>query len=72
MGLTKKRARTFWTEISLYHPIENGPADIYIDKYCLKNENHYYILGANMEWPPKTGHYGIAYQDRQQFHTQVW
>ncbi len=72
MGLTTKRARTFWTEISLYHPIPDGPTDIYFDKYCLKNGNLYYILGANMHWPPNTGHYGIAYQDRQRFRSQVF
>ncbi len=72
MGLTTKRARTFWTEISLYHPIQNGPTDIYIDRYCYTTGTRYYTLGANREWPPNTGHYGIAFQDRQRFRSEVW
>ncbi len=72
MGITTKRARTFWTEISLYCPIPNGATDIYIYRYCARSGNHYYILGANMQWPPKTGHHGIAYQDRSRFRSEVW
>jgi len=72
MGLTIKRARDFWTEISLYCPIPNGSTDVYLRNYCVKSENHYYILGANLELPPSTGHYGIAYQDRNRFSSQVW
>jgi hypothetical protein len=72
MGITTKRARTFWTEISLYCPIPNGATDIYIYRYCARSGNHYYILGENMQWPPKTGHHGIAYQDRSRFRSEVW
>jgi hypothetical protein len=72
MGLTIKRARDLWTEISLYCPISNGPTDIYLRNYCVKSGNHYYTLGANLQWPPKTGHYGIAYQDRGRFGSEIW
>ena len=71
MGFTTKRAKHFWTDISLYCPIPNGPADIYIHKHCAKTGN-YYILGSNLHWPPGSRHYGIAFQDRQRFHSQVW
>lgn len=71
MALTTKRARNFWTEISLYCPIPNGPTDIYVDNHCLKNGD-YYVLGANLQWPPNSGHYGIAFQDRERFRSEVW
>ena len=71
IAITMKRACHFWTDISLYCPIPNGPADIYIHRYCTKRGNPYYVLGANNQWPPKTGHYGIAYQDRARFRTEI-
>ncbi len=72
MGLTTKRARNFWTEISLYSPIPNGATDIYVHNYCFRSGNHHYILGSNLQWPPGTGHFGIAYQDRGRFRSEVW
>jgi hypothetical protein len=72
MGLTTKRARNFWAEMSLYCPIPNGPTDVYLDNYCVKSGNRYYVLGSNLQWPPGTGHYGIAYQDRGRFRSEVW
>lgn len=71
MGLTKRRAKNFWTDISLYCPIPNGATDIYINRYCSKNDN-YYIFGSNIEWPPNIQHYGIAFQDRDRFRSRVW
>ena len=71
MGLTKKRARHFWTDISLYCPIPNGATDIYIHRYCAKNDK-YYIFGSNIEWPQNTQHYGIAFQDRERYRSQIW
>ena len=71
MGFTTKRAKHFWTDISLYCPIPNGPADIYIQKHCAKTGN-YYVLGSNLQWPPGSSHRGIAFQDRQRFHSEVW
>ncbi len=71
-GLTAKRARSFWTEISLYSPIPNGATDIYIHNYCVRSGNRYYVLGSNLQWPRGTGHYGIAYQDRGRFRSEVW
>jgi len=72
MGLTIKRARSFWTEISLYCPIPNGPTDIFLHHYFRKSGNRYYILGSNLQWPPHTGHFGIAYQDRKRFQSEVF
>ena len=71
MGFTTKRSASFWMDISLYCPIPNGPADIYIHKHCAKTGN-YYILGSNLNWPLGSNHYGIAFQDRQRFHSEVW
>lgn len=71
MGLTTKRAKDFWMEISLYCPIPNGSTDTYIYNYCVKNDN-YYILGSNLQWPTNSGHYGIAFQDRQRFRSEIW
>jgi hypothetical protein len=72
MGLTTKRARSFWKEISSHFPTHNVAADIYVRNYCLRQENRYYTLGSNFQWPPKSGHYGIAYQDAGRFPTEVW
>ena len=71
MGFTTKRAKHFWTDISLYCPIPNGPADIFIDNHCAKVGN-YYVVGSNLHGPPGSGHHGIAFQDRQRFQSQVW
>ncbi|CAF4104655.1 unnamed protein product, partial [Rotaria sordida] len=71
MGLTTKRARQLWVEISLYCPIPNGPADIYIHNYCTKNGD-YYILGSNLHSPQSSDHYGIAFQDRRRFSSEIW
>ena len=72
MAVTTKRARTLWTEMSLYFPNPNGPTDAYLDEYCVKSGNHYYVLGGNKEWPPNSGHGGIAYQDRERFRSGIW
>jgi hypothetical protein len=71
IGITTKRARDFWIEISLYCPIPNGPTDVYIDNYCTKSGS-YYILGSNLQYPPSSGHYGIAFQDRSRFRSEIW
>jgi hypothetical protein len=72
IGLTIKRARSFWGEISSYIPTPTGSFDVFMQSYSVRSGNPYYIFGGNMEWPPKTGHYGIAYQDRRRFRSEVW
>ncbi len=72
MGLTTKRARSLWGEISSYLPHPRGAVDSYIRNYCARSGNPYYILGANLLYAPNTNHYGIAYQDRERFHSGIW
>jgi hypothetical protein len=67
MGLTTKRAKTFWVEISLYRPSPEGGMDLYLVEFCSRSKNHYYTLGSNLHWPPGIGHVGIAFQDRGRF-----
>ena len=71
-GITTNRSRLFWTEISSYRPDLNDVSlDFSVRKYCRKSGNHFYTLGSNLHFPPNTGHYGIAYQDRGRFSTTV-
>ncbi|CAF1484859.1 unnamed protein product [Rotaria sp. Silwood1] len=70
MGLTTKRARELWVDISLHIPIQSGPPDVYLYTHCLHSEK-IYTLGSTLNWPPGTNHYGIAFQDRQRFHSQL-
>jgi hypothetical protein len=73
IGLTTKRARSFWGEISSYIPTPDKSAvDVYMDNYCVRSGNRYYILGANSVYQPSNNHYGIAYQDRRRFRSLVW
>jgi hypothetical protein len=67
MGFTTRRARHFWTEISLYRPSPDAAIDLFLRDYCIRSGNRYYVLGSNFQWPPATGHYGIAFQDRGRF-----
>lgn len=70
IGLTTRRLKHLWFDISLDRPVPRGPTDIFIHKYCEKNDN-YYILGSNVHSPLDSGHYGIAYQDRKTFFSEV-
>jgi hypothetical protein len=72
MGITTKRAISLWGELSSYIPTPLAAVDVYIGNYCIRSGKHYYILGANMQWPPNTGHHSIAYQDRSRFRSEVW
>ncbi|UJR07948.1 hypothetical protein I4U23_012227 [Adineta vaga] len=71
MGLTTKRARNLWFDISLYRPNPEGSIDSFVREYSIRSKSEYYVLGSNLHWPPKTGHYGIAYQDRARFHSEM-
>jgi hypothetical protein len=69
MGLTTKRAKDFWLDMSLYRPTPDGAIDFFLREYCIRSRKDYYILGSNLHWPPQTGHYGIAFQDRGRFYS---
>ena len=71
-AITTKRSKLFWTEISSYLP---NPGDLSLDyqlrQYSLRSGTSFYTLGTNFEFPPGTGHFGIAYQDRGVHHSTV-
>ena len=71
-AITTKRSKLFWTEISSYLP---DPGDVSLDyqlrQYSLRSGTSFYTLGTNFEFPPGTGHFGIAYQDRGRFWSTV-
>jgi len=71
-GITKRRSRLFWAEISSYRPNPGEQAlDVQLRSYCIRSNNHFYTMGSNFHFPPDTGHYGIAYQDRGRFSTTI-
>ena len=72
VGFTIKRARSLWGEISIYIPAPIGAFDVFLQTYIDRSGRYPFILGANAEWPPGTGHHGVAYQDRARFGSQVW
>lgn len=71
-GITVKRARSFWGEIASYRP--NSP-DLALDhqlrEYSIRSKHYFYTFGSNFLYPPGTGHYGIAFQDRGRFSTTI-
>lgn len=71
-AITKRRSRLFWAEISSYRPsLNDASLDLHVRSYSIRSKNYFYILGTNFLYPPGTGHYGIAYQDRGKFSTTV-
>ena len=71
-GITARKSRLFWSEIASYRP--NAPdssLDLQVRDYLFRSGNHYYTFGSNFLYPPGTGHFGIAYQDRGRFSTTV-
>jgi hypothetical protein len=71
-AITAKRARLFWTEISSYRPNPTESSlDYQVRMYSNRSRNFFYTFGTSFHHPPKTGHYGIAYQDRGIFSTTV-
>ena len=70
-GITAKRARLFWTEISSYRPNLDLSLDKQLNDYSIRSNTYFYTFGSNFLYPPGTGHYGIAYQDRGRFTTTV-
>ena len=71
-GITAKRSRSLWSEIASYRP--NAPdraLDSQLREYTIRSGHYYYTLGSNIHYPPGTGHYGIAYQDRGRFPSTI-
>ena len=71
-GITARRSRLFWAEISSYRP---NPANVALDSqlrdYSIRSNKHFYTFGSNFVYPPGAGHYGVAYQDRGRFSTTI-
>jgi hypothetical protein len=71
-AITAKRARLFWTEISSYRPNPTEKSlDFQLRVYSIRSQSTFYVFGANFQFPRKTAHYGVAFQDRGQFPTTV-
>lgn len=70
-AVTTNRSRLLWTEISSYRPNIDGSLDKQMQDFCVRSKSSFYTLGTNLHYPPATGHYGIAYQDRGRFSTTV-
>ena len=71
-GITARKSRLFWAEIASYRPNAlDSSLDLQVRDYLIRSGNHYYTVGSNFLYPPGTGHYGIAYQDRGRFSTTV-
>jgi hypothetical protein len=71
-GITARRSRLFWTEISSYRPSPGESSlDLHIREYSIRSKNYFYTLGANLHYPPGSGHYGIAFQDRDRFWSTI-
>jgi hypothetical protein len=71
-AITAKRARLFWTEISSYRPNPTESSlDLHLRSYSIRSGNYFYIFGSNYLYPPGTGHFGIAFQDRGRFSTSI-
>jgi hypothetical protein len=67
-GITAKRSKLFWTEISSYRP--NSPdssLDFQLREYSIRSKTYFYTLGANFDFHPLEAQSGIAYQDRNRF-----
>jgi hypothetical protein len=70
--ITAKRSRLFWTEISSYRPNPTEHSlDFQLQSYSVRSNNSFYIFGSNFLFPPGTGHFGVAYQDRGKFESTV-
>lgn len=71
-AITPKRSRLLWSEISSHRP---SPGELSLDyqlrAFCNRSNTSFYVLGTNLEYPPGTGHYGIAFQDRGRFESTV-
>lgn len=71
-AITAARSKLFWTQISSYFPnVGDRSLDYQLRQYSLRSGTFFYTLGTNYEFPPGTGHFGIAYQDRGVYRSTV-
>jgi hypothetical protein len=71
-AITKRRSRNFWSDLAFFRPTTDSGMDSAVHDFSVRSGNHFYTLGANMEMPLGTKHFGIVYQDRKKFRTTVW
>jgi len=67
-GITAKRSKLFWTEISSYRP--NPPdssLDFQLRGYSMRSKTYFYTFGASFDFPSLEEYSGIAYQDHSPF-----
>jgi hypothetical protein len=71
-GITAKRSRLFWSEISSYRPSGYDTSlDHQVREYCIRSKSYFYTLGTNFESDPAERHCGITYQDRTRFKSTI-
>ena len=71
-GVTARKSLLLWAEISSYRPnAADSSLDLQMRDYSMRSGNHYYTFGSNFLYPPGTGHFGIAFQDRGRFSTTI-
>ena len=65
IAFTKWRARKYWGELATYVLLhhENG-ADTIPHQWQMLTNTYPLLVGANVHWPPGSGHYGFFYQAR--------
>ena len=65
IAYTKWRARKYWGELATYRFMhgETGSDKIAREWQILTN-TYPFTVGANVHWPPGSGHYGFFYQAR--------
>ncbi len=72
MAITKKRSRNFWSDLASFRPNNDDAMDTSIKAFSIRSSMKFYTLGANIEMPQGTGHFGIVYQDRRKLKTTIW
>jgi hypothetical protein len=72
MAITKKRSRNFWSDLASFRPNNDDAMDTSIKAFSIRSGMKFYTLGANIEIPKGTGHFGIVYQENRKFKTTIW
>lgn len=63
-AITRKRAKLFWTEISLYRSTMFEPSiDNYIQQFCIRNQSKFYIVAANKRHQTNVQFSGLIFKD---------
>ncbi|UJR32546.1 hypothetical protein I4U23_020008 [Adineta vaga] len=71
-AITAKRSLTFWSTIASYRPNANEKSlDYQLREFSMKSTNYFYTFGSNFHYPPGSGHFGVAFQDRGKFWSTV-